>query len=199
MKYYTSTQSGFSLVETLVAITILLVVIVGPMTISTSTARSTSFASEKVTAFFLAQEGAELVQKVRDDLILEAFNTGSAPQGNWEIFSGVIPGSPVSTCYNADGCGIHLNTDADASINVVSCASAANCRLYLDDSSTRARFTHSSLGGNESTLYTRAITLTRSGSNDQVQVVSTVTWRSGNLAEEQQVSVETFLHNVYGN
>lgn len=68
-----SKQSGFSLVETLVAITILLVVIIGPMTISSSAAKSTSFASEQVTAFFLAQEGAELIEKARNDLLLEHF------------------------------------------------------------------------------------------------------------------------------
>jgi prepilin-type N-terminal cleavage/methylation domain-containing protein len=52
-------QSGFSLVETLVAISLLLIMIVGPMAISAKTAKSTSFASEQVQAFFLAQEGLD--------------------------------------------------------------------------------------------------------------------------------------------
>ena len=59
MIYLQDKQKGFSLVETLVAISILLIVIVGPMTISMSTAKSSSFASEQVQAFFLAQEGLE--------------------------------------------------------------------------------------------------------------------------------------------
>lgn len=84
MMYVRNTQSGFSLVETLVAITILLIVISGPLAISTSTARSTSFSSEQVEAFFLAQEGAELAQKIRDDLLLAAFLTD--PQDGWDDF-----------------------------------------------------------------------------------------------------------------
>ncbi|MCA9360544.1 prepilin-type N-terminal cleavage/methylation domain-containing protein [Candidatus Kaiserbacteria bacterium] len=79
---------GFSLVETLVAITILLIIIIGPMTISSSTARSTSFASEQVVAYFLAQEGAELAQKARDDFLLENFYVDSSePYIGWDKFT----------------------------------------------------------------------------------------------------------------
>lgn len=49
--------------ETLVAITILLIVVVGPMKIIISASNSTSFSGEQVVAFFLAQEGAEIAQK----------------------------------------------------------------------------------------------------------------------------------------
>jgi len=66
-------QAGFSLVETLVSISILLLVIVGPMTITSRTAKSATFASEQVQAFFLAQEGVELAQKARSDLVLRKF------------------------------------------------------------------------------------------------------------------------------
>ena len=41
MMFYQNKQSGFSLVETLVAISVLLIVVVGPMTISMRTAKST--------------------------------------------------------------------------------------------------------------------------------------------------------------
>ena len=68
-----SKQSGFSLIETLVSISILLIVIVGPMSISNNSAKGSSFSNEQVTAFFLAQEGAELAQKGRDDLVIKGF------------------------------------------------------------------------------------------------------------------------------
>ncbi|MCA9355357.1 prepilin-type N-terminal cleavage/methylation domain-containing protein, partial [Candidatus Kaiserbacteria bacterium] len=73
MRYFRSQQEGFSLVETLVAITILLIVVVGPMKIIISASNSTSFSGEQVVAFFLAQEGAEIAQKARDDLVLRKF------------------------------------------------------------------------------------------------------------------------------
>jgi len=194
MKYPPS-QAGFSLVETLVAITILLIVIVGPMTISSSTAKSTSFSSEQVTAFFLAQEGAELVQKARDDLLVPYFADNT--QTPWATFSNTS--GTLQRCYAASGCGLEINTNTTGTlITPISCATITNCQLYRNDSTgaVRSRFTHTA-NGNTLTPFTRKITLTRINS-DEVSVVSTVTWRTGSLRAEQQVSVETRLFNMYG-
>jgi prepilin-type N-terminal cleavage/methylation domain-containing protein len=58
---------GFTLVETLVAVTVLLLVIVGPMTVAQKGIQNAYFANEQVTAVFLAQEAGrrhlELVWK----------------------------------------------------------------------------------------------------------------------------------------
>ncbi|NCO61881.1 prepilin-type N-terminal cleavage/methylation domain-containing protein, partial [Candidatus Kaiserbacteria bacterium] len=77
-----SKQHGFSLVEVLVAITLLLLIVTGPMKIITDANHSTAFASEQVTAFFLAQEGLELAQKGRDDLMLQYFDKQFNNNGN---------------------------------------------------------------------------------------------------------------------
>lgn len=136
-----STQGGFSLVETLVAITLLLLVIVGPMTIVSSSARSTSFSSEQVTAFFLAQEGAELVQKARDDLQLQNYG-----QTGWNTFTNTS--GTYSACYTTSGCGLTIRTDSTGTLNTpVSCSTLANCNLSLQTTGTaRSRFVHPTLG-----------------------------------------------------
>lgn len=204
MKYAPTTQSGFSLVETLVAITILLLVIVGPMTISSSTARSTSFSSEQVVAFFLAQEGAELAQKARDDLLLADFTN---PQNAWNSFvnSGVF-----SSCFNVStGCGLEFVDNGSIGDTVgalkapVSCT-GTNCRLYFDSTGGRSRYTLTSTA--TTSPFTRVITMTPDAtlpnppnSDDAVKVTSKVTWRTGSQRAEQEVSVETYLFNVYGN
>ena len=92
MIFYQQKQSGFSLVETLVAISILLIVIVGPMTISMQSAKSSSFASEQVQAFFLAQEGLELAEKARDDLLLrsELFDGNPPSYLSWGTFLRIL-------------------------------------------------------------------------------------------------------------
>jgi len=116
MKYPNPNQAGFSLVETLVAITILLIIIVGPMKISSSTAKSTSFASEQIVASFLAQEGAELAQKTRDELLLLNFNNYN-PQNGWESFSfDTFAGTTAQSkayrfCYDEKGCSLELDPD----------------------------------------------------------------------------------------
>lgn len=187
-----NTQSGFSLVETLVAITILLIVIVGPMTITTSAARSTSFASEQVTAFFLAQEGAELVQKVRDDLILEG---GSDP---WGDFTDTSSSGILEDCYDSSGCGLAVTDTSDGQVSMVNC-SGNNCRLFYENDPTagRVNYTHSNSGTASSTVYTRVIRLDET-SPGQVSVESVVTWQSGNFRSTQSARVETYLFEIYG-
>lgn len=201
MRYHTPSQSGFSLVETLVAITILLIVIVGPLTIITSTSRSTSFASEQVTAFFLAQEGNEIAQKGRDDLILDGPITSGANSDPWGDFtdtSGVY-----EPCYRAAGCGLELNTNSAGSVKtpVVDC-NVGTCELYYDSSAApnRQRYTYVTTGNTKTTFERRTyFELLPGPGADEVRVVTTVTWRTGSLRSGQSVSVETVLFDVYGN
>lgn len=192
-------QQGFTLVETLVSITILLIIVTGPMTISMSTARSTSFASEQVVAFFLAQEGAEIAQKARDELLLQGF-AGTEPDP-WGEFSDDGVGADYETCYKTTGCGLMLNTNADGSVYTPlwDCSAGNKCKLYEDTAANkRARYTYDSAGGKPETSYTRVITFTKLSDWD-VKVVSTVTWRTGTLLKRQQVSVETHLFDIYEN
>ena len=58
---------GFTLVETLVAISILMIAIVGPMTIAQNGLSSSIYAREQFIAQFLAQDALEYVRNVRDN------------------------------------------------------------------------------------------------------------------------------------
>lgn len=199
MKYYSSSQSGFSLVETLVAITILLIVIVGPMTISATAARSTSFSSEQVIAFFLAQEGVEIAQKTRDDLVLANFTLPADPSDGWFDFTNSTAAGTYVDCFEADpggGCGLELNTDSTGSLKPpVSCGTS--CLLYYDIGGARSRYTYSVTA--TSTPYTRTIYFEATSNPNEVKVTSKVTWRTGSQRKEQEASVVTYLFNVYGN
>ncbi len=200
MKYNVS-EKGFSLVETLVAITILLLVIIGPMTISSRTAQSTSFSSEQVIAFFLAQEGAELAQKARDDLLLRQFLSSNDPlylNNYWSIFSN--QNGAYRECYEPAGCGLEITGNNSGSlITPLDCGTFDLCRLYLDESAgnIRSHYTHTSTAG-DPTIFTRKIFFDWDGI-DQVKVTSQVTWQSGVTADDQEVAVETYLFNIYEN
>ena len=197
-----SKQSGFSLVETLVAITILLIVIVGPMTISMQTAKSSSFASEQVTAFFLAQEGIELVEKARNDLQIRYFlpttDSNYLPQPWTTNFSNTS--GTYALCYAANGCGLSITDDDIGSLAAPqNCSTLTNCLLKFDpNTNTRAHYKHTSTSVLIATPYTRVISLQLINANE-VRVVSRVSWRTGSLVSEQDVTVETRLFNVYGN
>lgn len=197
MKYLPNTnQAGFSLVETLVAITILMIVVIGPLKISSSVARSTSYSSEQVIAFFLAQEGAELAQKARDDLLLDYYKTGVGSP--WTRFKDTSNAGAYRFCFDANkGCGLEQkDTDNVGGLKtVVDCSAGNKCKLFYNNDGDRARYTYDDLGTNYDTDYTRVIKMTLAG--NEVKVVSKVTWRTGNQRKEQAAVVETYLFNVY--
>lgn len=59
-------QKGFTLIETFIAITVLLMAILGPMTLVSRSIADASYAANQITAFYLAQEGLELVINRRE-------------------------------------------------------------------------------------------------------------------------------------
>lgn len=201
MIFFQQKQNGFSLVETLVAISILLIVIVGPMTISSQSAKSASFASEQVQAFFLAQEGLELAQKARDELLLDSTFFGGSEDESWEKFSSDSAGTGIYyQCYHPTGCGLSWDSSAPQVLaTVVDCNPVTECELYLKDSdqADRSRFSHDSDPGTTTpTPFTRRIIFDNSITG-AVQVKSIVTWRTGSLVAEQKVEVDTYLYNIY--
>lgn len=89
-------QSGFTLVETLVAISIFTLSVLALMVALGGGLKSASFAQSKVTASYLAQEGIELMRNMRDTFVL--YDGG---QNGWSDFL-----THVSDCQNK-GCVFH--------------------------------------------------------------------------------------------
>lgn len=88
-----SAQKGFSLVETLVAITILLIAVVGPISLIGDSVHKIYYAKDEIIAINLAQEGIEAVRKVRDTnkLSVVAWDSGITA-GYYIVDSGNISG-----------------------------------------------------------------------------------------------------------
>jgi prepilin-type N-terminal cleavage/methylation domain-containing protein len=197
MKYVHTNQGGFSLVEVLVAVTILLLVMAGPMRVLTSATNSTTYSSEQIVAYFLAQEGLELIQLGRDDLVLGDFkdliNTTTDEPDPWTQFQ-----LDYTSCINGT-CGLSP-TNTGKTYTVTNCNTLTNCQLYLNATAgDRARYTHTA-AGNAITPYTRTIRIgmiTVGGRIQGAVATSTVTWRTGSLIASQQVELVTYLTNVY--
>jgi len=72
-KHYFSHEknsAGFTLIEAFVAISVMLIAVVGPLSLASQGLRSASVAKEQITATFLAQEAIEMVRNKRDTNIL---------------------------------------------------------------------------------------------------------------------------------
>jgi len=197
MKYVTQ-QSGFSLVEALVAISLLLLVVVGPMQILKQSSNSTKYASEQMTAYFLAQEGIELVHARRDDLMLHYFRGQFGGAGITDPM-GQMDSGVLGDCFTAaQGCGLYISDAGD--LTSVNCSSAGNlCRLNEVETG-RSRYTHATPFGHAQSPYFRRVQLreiTNAGRTTEFEVTSTIEWRTGTLLGGQRVQLVTYLQNVY--
>jgi prepilin-type N-terminal cleavage/methylation domain-containing protein len=115
---------GFSILEALVAIAILLIALTGPMVFAQQSLRAARLARDQVTAFYLAQDAIELVKHVRDD------NSVNGTLQRYEWLSG------LEECFaggsDDNGCRVSTSewTPADTSGAIDACVGSGNCPLY---------------------------------------------------------------------
>jgi len=189
-KHNTKSNSGYSLVEVLVAVSILLIAIVGPMTIASKGLKNASEAKVQNTAFFLAQEGLEAVVKAREDNALKVFAIGGSDVwDDVEDLDGV--GDLSDVCTEANPCGV----DVDNGMSLFECDSGT-CDLYIHTTG-RDRYSHNSTGGTP-TAFHREIILAVDG-DESIYVRSIVSWNSDLSNPDTQVELSTYLYNIYAN
>lgn len=87
---------GFTLVETLVSISIFTMSILGLLSILASGITNTTYAKQKMTADYLAQEGIEYIRNMRDTAVL--YDVQGAQQG-WNTFKAALPTTSSNTFY----------------------------------------------------------------------------------------------------
>jgi prepilin-type N-terminal cleavage/methylation domain-containing protein len=82
---------GFTLVETLAAITLITVAIVAPMELTVQSLESAYYSRDQITASNLAQEGIEAVRSIRDGNILATARGTATP-----LFQGIPTNGPFT-------------------------------------------------------------------------------------------------------
>lgn len=187
MKKEISTK-GYSLVEVLVAVSILMISIVGPISIAAKSLQSAQHARQQNTAFFLAQEGITSINTLRNNAALENYIGAIPDPWTWTDSAQLAP------CFSATGCNIDFR-DATLLDNIVDCSvSPTACTLLFDDSLGRAKY---QLVSGSPTPFTRVITLDNTANPDEIIVHSTVAWGSVLLKGNQTVVLDTSLFNIF--
>lgn len=166
---------GFTLIETMVAVSLLAMAIVAPMSLASQSLASAYYARDQVTAFYLAQEGIEAVRSIRDANILQNSQTGGV-----NLLTGIPTGQPFvvdtrtnqtwTTCTNQP-----LKTDGSFyGYGTGPCTS--------NDPGWTATYFYR-------TLNAQFV----SGSTDEIHLTSTVTWVSGGF-KSRTVTVSENLY-----
>ena len=193
---FITTKKGYSLVEVLIAISILMIAIVGPLTIAAKSLQTAQYARQQTTAFFLAQEGITAVNTIRNEYALQAYNGATNPWA-W-VNSATTP--LVPSCFTATGCGIDFRDNTLGSNDVTCTPLVTNpCTVKLRDATTNitvsSLYTH--VNGGAATPYTRIIRLERQGTSE-VLVTVEVKWNTTYLGgTTQNVTLRTSLFNIY--
>lgn len=160
---------GFTLIETLVAVSVLLLSLAGPLTLAVQSLNSAYYARDQITAFYLAQEAVEYVRATRDQNYL----------------SGEAWLSGLDDCLDAS-CTVNF-PDFTHAVCSGTCGPVLlneTTGLYGDDT-----------GG--ASIYTRTMTLeTVSGVDNEVIIRVNVSWQSRGLT--RQFTITEHLLNWLG-
>ena len=180
-------KQGFTLVETLIALAVFSVSILGLMSVLSQGISDTNYAKKKNTATYLAQEGIEYIRNIRDTYVLYSTD---GPTG-WSAFNTKMTESPA-LCQEASGCYFDdqdLNYDNQeqpiAGIFMIACG--ATCAPLLYDSTT-GKYNYVT---GENSGFTRKIQVTLINTNE-TQVSSTVSW-----TQKSGTYQMTFYENLF--
>lgn len=92
-------KSGFTLLEALVAVSILMVAVVAPITIAQKGLSSAAYSKNQMIASYLAQDAIEYIKNKRDEVAIN----NNYDWNNLSIFGNT---SSVTLCKSSNGCQI---------------------------------------------------------------------------------------------
>lgn len=162
---------GFTLIETLVAISIMVVAIVAPMQLAMLSLSSAFYARDQVTAFHLAQEAIESIRSVRDqNILLNAYGTPT------DLLSGI----PSTT-------GLPFTVDTRDN-QMTLCASTCNPLT-----SNGKFYGYTTGSGWNTTRFTRTVRTEFVSAPDEIRISVEVKWRTGVIQER----TFTIKQNLY--
>lgn len=170
------TPRGFSLVETMVAIAIVAITIIGPLYALQQGVVASYAARDRLVASALAQEGLEFVHGVRD---------------NNYLYNLALPATPRSWFYGLDGtdgspnCTVGAKCTVDMVTKLVTLCSGSCPVLNL---ASTGLYNHAPVSGsNIATRFTRTVTITPISARE-MQVSVTISWVTSKIPYTMTIS-----------
>ena len=200
-------ETGFTIVESLVAIFILILSITGPMSFTQSGLRAAFVSRDQITAFYLAQDAIEYIKNVRDNNAVAVLSSSSGG-GNWL--------DKLDLCFvsNTDGSGCSVDTDTDSSSAFSSCSSPGDGCL-ADDPNNDKPLKKISVGGGYflgtsdnsnignsigDSIFSREIKMIKidpdaNGNTDEVEINVFIRWNTNETTGNRQIVVKEYIYN----
>lgn len=177
---------GFTLIETLVAVTILAVAIVAPMSLTTQSLSAAYYARDQMIAFHLAQEAIETIRAVRDENILG---------GEADLLAGIPAGGTPFIVDSRDNEITVCDQGSPAQCPAMRIPESINDPIfyaYRDVDSTDDIYV-TPLGWVD-TRFRRTIQAELlTGSIDEIKITVTVSWQTGSY-QQRNVTMRTNMY-----
>lgn len=171
-------KKGFSLIETFVAISVLLLAVTGVLTTTQQSLKAASVAKENLIATQLAQEAIEFVRNMRDEIAIKIIEDGGAGGIDW-LHRGSL--NLRSHCVEDGLCKLNIPNGT-----VGECGGGACGKIQYDDSTGE-------YGSGEDTIFTREVNIKKIETDQEAEVTVRVYWQAG-LATKEVVLQETIYN-----
>jgi prepilin-type N-terminal cleavage/methylation domain-containing protein len=171
-------KRGFTLIETLVAISILMITIAGPMSLVGNGIKASAYSRDQITAFYLAQDAIEAIRFIRDNNRIAIVKNGYA---GWDSLANIKNSSCLTSC-TIDTPNVYSGSGT--------LFSSSNTNTYLNIDSN-GRYTY---GTGTATKFKRTIKLDTSNTNE-VSIVVTIDWSSGLISRQFSIREDLFNWN----
>lgn len=169
-------HSGFTLIETFVAITILMIAILGPMSIIAKFYADSTYAKNQIAATFLAQDGMEtVINIIKGNSEERRNNPTDCSSAEWL--------KNVLDCKTGVGCWVN-SLDNTTGAGGCSSSDPVGCPVYkYPESSSNSGFYigASSQGNNAKTIFTRHVTIAESEQDTYVPADFKTTRRTAQI------------------
>ncbi len=200
-KLFKKENLGFTLVEALVAIAILMIAIATPISLAQKSLTISDLSKDQMTATFLAQDGLEAIKNIRDQV---KSNGISSSTFDWLAPFATTPScicTTVSTCDLSNATLIRCNIDTTVNDLTTGIRDAGFNPLKIATSSSDGSFLNYNLGGitsnNTPSKFSRYINIQRpaisGGNTDEAIAKVRVTWSSPQ--GPQYVEIKSFIYN----
>ncbi|MFY9462277.1 MAG: prepilin-type N-terminal cleavage/methylation domain-containing protein [Candidatus Sungiibacteriota bacterium] len=165
-------NAGFTLLETIVALTVIVAAMAGPISLTTRGIFSAKFAKNKLVAVNLAQEGLEIIRQCRDNSVLLNWPGGYASIGTGEWQADVL-GNTLNSCPLSPFTGAALSRDEGTGLYNYSTGAAS---LFTRKITTQINFDCGGTAG-----------------SDRFCVTSRITWSEGGI--DRVMTLQETLYN----
>ena len=167
-------KKGFTIVETLVAIAVLMIAIAGPLVVASKGLTAAVYARDQVIASNLAQESMEKIRNIKDNNV--------ANNRDWltnltDLNNNSCNGSSVCDASSIDA-NIYSPCPSNPSIG---------CLLYYSSSDG---YHHNLTSGSATQFYRYYYIKLLTGQNDEAVVTVVVRWNNGTVSNEVSLSSE---------